>query len=160
MIDELLQILKRDARTPIKEIAVMLGQSEDDVSGRIAELETSGVIRGYQALLNDELVNPDQVRAAIEVRMTPERGGGYDRVAKRIGRFPEVESVFLMSGGFDLLVFVKGDGLRAVAGFVNERLATIDGVLSTATHFNLKTYKDQGVLMKDEPSDERLSVSP
>lgn len=159
-MDELLQILKRDARTPLKDIAVMLGQTETEVRARIAELEATGVIRGYQALLNDELVNPDQVRAAIEVRMTPERGGGYDRVAKRIGRFPEVESVFLMSGGFDLLVFVKGDCLRSVAAFVNERLATIDGVLSTATHFTLKTYKDQGVLMKEETTDERLAVSP
>jgi DNA-binding Lrp family transcriptional regulator len=100
------------------------------------------------------------VRAAIEVRMTPERGGGYDRVAKRISRFPEVDSVFLMSGGYDLLVYVKGENLRTVASFVNERLATIDGVLSTATHFTLKTYKDQGVLMKEENTDERLSVSP
>jgi len=159
-MDELLQILKRDARTPLKDIAVMLGQSEAEVQARIAAFETSGVICGYQALLNEDLINPDHVRAAIEVRMTPERGGGYDRVAKRIGRFPEVESVFLMSGGYDLLVFVKGESLRTVAAFVNERLATIDGVLSTATHFTLKTYKDQGVLMKEETSDERLSVSP
>jgi DNA-binding Lrp family transcriptional regulator len=159
-MDELLQILKRDARKPIKDIAVMLGQSEAEVQARMAAYEADGIIRGYQALLNDERVNPDHVRAAIEVRMSPERGGGYDRVAKRIGRFPEVESVFLMSGGFDLLVFVKGDCLRTVAGFVNERLATIEGVLSTATHFTLKTYKDQGVLMKEENSDERLSVSP
>ncbi len=159
-MDELLQILKRDARTPLKDIAVMLGQTEAEVQARMADYEASGVIRGYRALINDELVSPDHVRAAIEVRMTPERGGGYDRVAKRVGRFPEVESVFLMSGGYDLLVFVKGDNLRTVAAFVNERLATIDGVLSTATHFTLKTYKDQGVLMKEENTDERLSVSP
>jgi len=159
-MDELLQLLKRDARTPLRDIAVMLNQTEAEVQARIADYEASGVIRGYQALLNDELVSPDHVRAAIEVRMTPERGGGYDRIATRIGRFPEVESVFLMSGGYDLLVFVKGDSLRTVAAFVNERLATIDGVLSTATHFTLKTYKDQGVLMKEENTDERLSVSP
>jgi len=159
-MDELLQILKRDARTPLKDIAVMLGQAEAEVQARIAGFEASGVIRGYQALLDEELINPDHVRAAIEVRMTPERGGGYDRVAKRISRFPEVDSVFLMSGGYDLLVYVKGENLRTVASFVNERLATIDGVLSTATHFTLKTYKDQGVLMKEENTDERLSVSP
>jgi len=159
-MDELLQILKRDARTPLKDIAVMLGQTEAEVQALIAGFESSGVIRGYQALLDEELINPDHVRAAIEVRMTPERGGGYDRVAKRISRFPEVESVFLMSGGYDLLVYVKGENLRTVASFVNERLATIDGVLSTATHFTLKTYKDQGVLMKEENTDERLSVSP
>ncbi len=159
-MDELLQILKRDARTPLKDIATMLGQTLAEVQARMAGFEASGVIRGYQALLDEELINPDHVRAAIEVRMTPERGGGYDRVAKRISRFPEVDSVFLMSGGYDLLVYVKGENLRTVASFVNERLATIDGVLSTATHFTLKTYKDQGVLMKEENTDERLSVSP
>lgn len=159
-MDELLQILKRDARTALKDMAVMTGTTEAEVQARIAEYEASGVIRGYQALINEELVKPDHVRAVIEVRMSPERGGGYDRVATRIAKFPEVESVFLMSGGFDLLVYVKGDCLRTVAAFVNERLATIDGVLSTATHFTLKTYKDQGVLMKEEDSDERLAVSP
>jgi len=160
MMDELLQILKRDARTALKDMAVMTGTTEAEVQARIAEYEASGVIRGYQALINEELVKPDHVRAVIEVRMSPERGGGYDRVATRIAKFPEVESVFLMSGGFDLLVYVKGDCLRTVAAFVNERLATIDGVLSTATHFTLKTYKDQGALMKEEDSDERLAVSP
>ncbi len=159
-MDELLQILKRDARTPLKDIAIMLGQPEAAVQARVADFEATGIIRGYQALLNEELVNPEHVRAAIEVRMTPERGGGYDRIATRIARFPEVESVFLMSGGYDLLVYVKGENLRTVASFVNERLATIDGVLSTATHFTLKTYKDQGVLMKEEQNDERLKVSP
>ncbi|HAS81691.1 MAG TPA: AsnC family transcriptional regulator [Verrucomicrobia bacterium] len=159
-MDELLQILKRDARTPLKDIAIMLAQPEAAVQARVADYEATGIIRGYQALLNEELVNPEHVRAAIEVRMTPERGGGYDRIATRIARFPEVESVFLMSGGYDLLVYVKGENLRTVASFVNERLATIDGVLSTATHFTLKTYKDQGVLMKEEQTDERLQVSP
>jgi DNA-binding Lrp family transcriptional regulator len=100
------------------------------------------------------------VCAAIEVKITPEREGGFDRVAARIGRFPEVESLFLMSGGYDLLVFVKGETLREVALFVNEKLATLQGVLSTVTHFMLKTYKDQGVLMESEKTDERLKVSP
>lgn len=159
-MEELLQILKQDARTPLGKIAVMLGITETEIRARLDEYEASGIIRGYQALLNEELINPDHVRAAIEVRMSPERGGGYDRIATRIAKFPEVESVFLMSGGYDLLVFVKGENLRTVATFVNERLATLDGVLSTATHFTLKTYKDQGVLMKEESSDERLQVSP
>lgn len=160
VMEELLQILKQDARTPLGKIAVMLGITETEIRARLDEYEASGIIRGYQALLNEELINPDHVRAAIEVRMSPERGGGYDRIATRIAKFPEVESVFLMSGGYDLLVFVKGENLRTVATFVNERLATLDGVLSTATHFTLKTYKDQGVLMKEESSDERLQVSP
>lgn len=159
-MDEILGILKRDARTAPADIAVMLDITEADVRARIAALEKDGVIRGYHALLNEERINPDHVRAAIEVRMTPERGGGYDRVATRVGKFPEVESVFLMSGGYDLLVFVKGDSLRTVAAFVNERLATLDGILSTATHFTLKTYKDQGVLMTEESTNERLQISP
>ena len=159
-MDELLQLLKKDARESIKNLADMLNISEDEVRNRISEYETQGVIRGYQAVVNEDQLDLERVRAVIEVRMKPERGGGYDRVANRIGRFPEVDSLFLMSGGYDLLVFVKGRSLKEVAGFVNERLATLDGVLSTSTHFTLKTYKDQGVLMETENEHERLKVSP
>ncbi len=159
-MDELLQLLKQDARESVKNLAVMLNISEDEVRDRIAELESRGVIRGYQAVVNEDQLDLNLIHAVIEVRMKPERGGGYDRVAGRIGKYPEVESLFLMSGGYDLLVFVKGSTLREVAGFVNERLATLDGVLSTSTHFTLKTYKDQGVLMETESTHERLQVSP
>ncbi len=159
-MDEILRILKNDARTTTADMAIMLGLPEAEIVAAVKHYEDRGVIRGYQAIVNEERVNPDHVRAAIEVRMTPERGDGYDRIATRIGKFPEVESVFLMSGGYDLLVFVKGECLRTVAAFVNERLATLDGVLSTATHFTLKTYKDQGVLMTEESKNERLQVSP
>jgi DNA-binding Lrp family transcriptional regulator len=159
-MDELLQLLKKDARESIKNLADMLNISEDEVRNRISEYETQGVIRGYQAVVNEDQLDLERVRAVIEVRMKPERGGGYDRVANRIGRFPEVDSLFLMSGGYDLLVFVKGRSLKEVAGFVNERLATLEGVLSTSTHFTLKTYKDQGVLMETENEHERLKVSP
>lgn len=159
-MDELLQLLKQDARESVKNLAVMLNISEDEVRDRIAELERRGVIRGYQAVVNEDQLDLNLIHAVIEVRMKPERGGGYDRVAGRIGKYPEVESLFLMSGGYDLLVFVKGSTLREVAGFVNERLATLDGVLSTSTHFTLKTYKDQGVLMETESTHERLQVSP
>lgn len=159
-MDELLQLLKKDARESIKNLAEMLNITEDEVRARISEYETQGVIRGYQAVVNEDQLDLERVRAVIEVRMKPERGGGYDRVANRIGRFPEVDSLFLMSGGYDLLVFVKGPSLKEVAGFVNERLATMDGVLSTSTHFTLKTYKDQGILMETESDHERLKVSP
>ena len=159
-MDELLQLLKKDARESVKSLAEMLNVSEDEVRERIAEYEDQGVIRGYRAVVNEDQLDIDRVRAAIEVRMKPERGGGYDRVANRIGRFPEVDSLFLMSGGYDLLVFVKGRTLQEVAGFVNERLATLDGVLSTSTHFTLKTYKDQGILMETEGEHERLKVTP
>jgi DNA-binding Lrp family transcriptional regulator len=159
-MDEILRLLKSDARTSPAEMAVLLNRPEADIRATISECEANGTIRGYQTLLNQERIHPEHVRAAIEVRMTPERGGGFDRIATRIGKFPEVESVFLMSGGFELLVFVKGDSLRTVATFVNERLATLAGILSTATHFIIKTYKDQGVLMTEECTNERLQVSP
>lgn len=159
-MDELLQLLKKNARESIRNLAEMLNLTEDEVRHRIADYEKKGVIRGYQAVVNEDELNLNRVRAVIEVRMKPERGGGYDRTANRISRFPEVDSLFLMSGGYDLLVFVQGTSLNEVAGFVNERLATLEGVLSTSTHFTLKTYKDQGVLMKTEELHERLKISP
>ena len=159
-MDELLKLLKRDARYTPAELADMLDVPEDEIRSKITEYEDCGVIRGYQALLNEDQLELDRVRAIIEVKMKPERGGGYDNTAALIGKFPEVDSLFLVSGAFDLLVFVKGRTLQEVAGFVNERLATIDGVTSTATHFTLKTYKDQGVLMHTEEKHERLQVSP
>lgn len=159
-MDELLKMLRRNALESPANLARMLGSTEKEIKQKIAAYEKSGVIRGYQALVNEDLLNLSRVRAVIEVKITPEREGGFDRVAARIGRFPEVESLFLMSGGYDLLVFVKGETLRDVALFVNEKLATLQGVLSTVTHFMLKTYKDQGVLMESEKTDERLKVSP
>lgn len=159
-MNELLLLLRNNGRESLENLAAMLGCSAEEVQKQITKWEEEGVIRGYQAVINEDATEADYVRAAIEVRITPERGDGFDRIAMRIGRFPEVESVFLMSGGYDLLVFVKGDNLRTVASFVNQRLATIEGVLATATHFTLKTYKDQGVLMQEEQHDERLQVSP
>lgn len=159
-MDELLSLLKKDARETPRALAQMLGTTEDDIRARIAAYENAGIIRGYQAVVNEDLLDVEYVRAVIEVKITPEREGGFDRVASRVSRFPEVESTYLMSGGYDLMVVVKGDTLKEVAGFVSAKLATIDGVLSTGTHFLLKTYKDQGVLMHSEATDERLRVSP
>ncbi len=159
-MDELLQLLRRNALESVANLAQMLNSSDDEVKSQIEEYEQQGIILGYQAIINEDRLDMEAVRAMIEVRITPERGGGYDRIANRIGKFPEVESLFLMSGGYDLLVFVKGPSLKEVAGFVNERLATIEGVISTSTHFNLKTYKDRGVLMHKEQEGERLQVSP
>jgi DNA-binding Lrp family transcriptional regulator len=159
-MDELLTLLRKNALESPCNLARMLGLPEAVVKARIDEYEREGVIRGYQAVINEDKLELDRVRSVIEVRMTPDRSGGYDRIAERIGKFPEVESLYLMSGGYDLLVFVTGRNLREVAAFVNERLATIQGVLSTATHFALKTYKDQGVLMRAEREHERLSISP
>jgi DNA-binding Lrp family transcriptional regulator len=159
-MDELLQLLRRNALESPASLATQLGIGENEVKQRIADYEASGVIRGYQALVNEDRLDLERVRAVIEVRITPEREGGFNRIAERIGKFPEVESMFLMSGAYDLLLIVAGSGLKDVALFVSEKLATINGVLSTATHFMLKTYKDQGVLMEEQAAEERLKVSP
>lgn len=138
----------------------MLDLDKQDVQRRIKQYEDDKIILGYKAVINDDKVDSDLVKAVIEVRIQPEREGGFDRIAKRIARFDEVTSLFLMSGGYDLLIFVEGHSLREVAQFVAEKLATLPGVNSTATHFMLRTYKEQGVLMDGGEEFERLKVSP
>jgi DNA-binding Lrp family transcriptional regulator len=159
-MDELLKILQANALESHENIARMLGMPVAEIERRIADYEKHGVIRGYQAILNEDRLNLDKVTAVIEVKVTPQREGGFDTIAQRISRFPEVRSAYLMSGAFDLLLFVEGRTLREVAGFVSERLSPLEGVLSTSTHFMLKTYKRFGVLMQQETSDERLTVTP
>jgi len=159
-MDEILQILKNNARTSVEDIARMTGKTPEEVAEAIDGWQRSGVIRGYRALVNEDRLPGERVTAVIEVKVQPEREGGFDRVASRIARFPEVVNMYLMSGKYDLLLFVEGDTLRRVAGFVARRLAPLEGVLSTGTHFMLQTYKEDGVLMQDEPADERLRVSP
>lgn len=159
-MDELLRILKTNALETPENIAKMLNVSADAVRAKIAEYEKSGVIRGYQAVVNEDQLDLDRVTAVIEVKVTPEREGGFNRVSTRISKFAEVQSVYLMSGAYDLLLFVSGRDLREVAMFVSEKLATIEGVLSTSTHFMLKTYKHHGILMEEEKEDERLKISP
>lgn len=159
-MDRLLELLHEDARRTPGELAALLGMDEATVKGKIAAYEEQGVIRGYQALINSDLVEEDMVHAVIELRIRPAQDGGFDKLANRIGRFSEVESMFLMSGGYDLLLFVKGKNLQSVAKFVSSKLANMEGVLSTATHFMLKTYKDQGVLMEKKGDDERLQITP
>lgn len=159
-MDALLKLLKKNALESPANMAKMLDLTEKDVRAKIADYEKKGVIRGYQAIVNEDSLNLNKVNAVIEVKITPEREGGFDRIAGRLGRFPEVESLYLMSGAFDLLVFVSGRNLREVASFVSEKLSTMEGVISTATHFMLKTYKEQGVLMEIKDEQERLKVSP
>lgn len=159
-MDELLKILKQHALESAENIARMLDTTVEDVKQKIADYERRGIIRGYQAIVNEDQLNLDRVTAVIEVRVTPEREGGFNRIAHRIGKFPEVRSMFLMSGAFDFLLFVEGQNLQEVALFVSEKLATIDGVMSTSTHFMLKTYKHHGVLMETQDEYERLKVSP
>lgn len=156
----ILDILTEDARTPISQIAVMLGKSDGDVADTIARLERQRVILKYPAMINWEKVNVDEVEAMIEVRVTPQRGEGFDAIAEQIYRFEEVSSVYLMSGGFDLLVNLKARTMRQLALFVAEKLSTIEHVISTATHFVLKKYKDQNVIMEETQDDLRLKVTP
>ena len=159
-MDELLKILGTNALESRENIARMLNLPTAEVNARIATYEKQGVIRGYQAILNEDKLDLDTVTAVIEVTVTPQREGGFDTIAQRISKFPEVRSAYLMSGAYDLLLFVEGRNLRDVAAFVSEKLSPLEGVLSTATHFMLKTYKRLGVLMHQETSDERLSVAP
>ena len=127
---------------------------------RLADYEKRGVIRGYQAVVNSDILDDGVVHAVIELRIRPAQDGGFDKIANRIGRFSQVESMFLMSGAYDLLLFVRGRNLQEVAQFVSSKLANMEGGLGTATHFRLKTYKDQGVLMENYDNDERLQVTP
>ena len=161
-MDPVLEILRHDARTTVEDIARMTALSPEDVADRIAGYEKQGVIRGYRALVNDDRLSgaADRVTAVIEVKVQPERDGGFDRIARRIGGFPEVVNMYLMSGKYDLLLFVEGDSLKKVASFVSQRLAPLEGILSTGTHFMLRTYKEDGVLMEDDPVDDRLQVTP
>ena len=159
-MDSLIRLLRQNAATPRVELAHQLGVSEAELAAMIEKLEKDGVILGYQAVINREKWDPDAVTAVIEVRVTPEREGGFDRIANRIARFEEVEGVYLMSGGHDLLVVVEGRNLREVASFVADKLSTIDAVQSCATHFRLKTYKENGRAHVAEEAPERLAVTP
>lgn len=158
MIQEsLLKLLESDARLSDQQIADRLGVSVSDVVAARSALEQEGRIVGYQVIVNDD---EDGVSAFIEVRCTPERGGGFNHLAKRIARFDEVKTCYLISGGFDLLVLVEAANLMDVARFVSEKLSSLEGVLSTATHFRLKTYKLNGLLFEEETPHERLIVAP
>lgn len=159
-MDELLKLLKSNALESADNLARLLGVAVDEVREKIKEYERKGVIRGYQAIVNEDVLNLDRVTAVIEVKVTPEREGGFNRIAQRICKFDEVRSMYLMSGAFDFLLFVEGRNLQEVAMFVSEKLATIEGVTSTSTHFMLKTYKHHGFMMEQQDEYERLKVSP
>jgi len=159
-MDSLIRILKQNSAIPRADLARQLGLSEADLAAKIAKLEENGTILGYHAVINREVWDTGTVTAVIEVRVTPEREGGFDRIANRIAGFEEVESVYLMSGGHDLMVVVEGSNLREVAAFVADKLSTIEAVQSCATHFRLKTYKENGMFHAVEEAPERLSVTP
>lgn len=158
--DPLLKLLMAEARLNNAELAARLGMSEEAVSARLKEWEKDGLIVGYQAVVNTNAEDGENVCAFIEVKVTPERGGGFDNMAMRISQFDAVKSCYLCSGGFDLLVIVEGKGLMDVAKFVSEKLSSLPGVLSTATHFQLNTYKENGFIFEQAKTDDRLIVSP
>ena len=160
MKDPLLTLLHTKARYSNEELAQALNSSTDEVGTRIDAWEKDGTILGYQAVIDTEKAGETGVTAFIEVKVTPERGGGFDRLAMRIARFDQVVSCYLASGGYDLMVVAEGEDLREVASFVSQKLSSLDGVLSTATHFRLKAYKENGFIFESEEPDGRLPVSP
>ena len=159
-MDPLLKLVKDNARESAEDLARMLELTPEEVESRLQAYQDEGIVRGYHAVLNEGRLEQSSVTAVIEVRVQPEREGGFDTIARRISGFPEVTSAHLMSGGYDLQLTVKGKNLHEVATFVAERLATIPGVTGTGTHFMLKTYKQHGVLMEGTDEDRRLQVTP
>ena len=160
-MNPLLKLLLEGGSLNTAQMAQVLNLSEADVNRQLDDLKKQRVLLGWSPVLNLSHEEAGTVRAVIEVRITPERGGGFNRLAERISRFDEVESCYLMSGGYDLLVFVNGASLQRVAAFVSEKLSTVEGVLSTATHFMLRSYKEHGFLLEGKAEEvERLKVAP
>ena len=157
-MDEILEILEKNGRHTPGEIATMLGKSEAEVKSAIADYEAKHIITGYPALINWDKTDQERVTALIEVKVTPQRDRGFDKVAERIYSYPEVKACYLMSGGFDLTVVIEGRGMKEVALFVAEKLAPIEEVTSTATHFVLRKYKDKGFVFGGQPGDDREHV--
>ena len=158
---DILTLLEQNARLTAGEIAVYLGLTEEEVSGAIQKLEKEQVICGYGALINWDRTDSESLTAMIEVKVTPARGEGFSRIAERIYRFDEVKAVYLMSGGYDLSVIIEGKSLKDISFFVTEKLSPLESVLSTATHFVLKKYKEHGVIFDErDDGDERMILSP
>ncbi len=157
---KILESLDQNAKLTAAELAIMLNEDEKAVEAEIRRMEEELVICGYPTLIDWDKTDRHQVTAMIEVRVTPQRGKGFDDIAERIYQFEEVEAVYLMSGGFDLTVMLRGSSLKSIAEFVSEKLATMDSILSTATHFVLKKYKEHGLTLVNKSEDERMLVTP
>ena len=160
MREQILTLLERNSRMTAEEIAVLLGSSREMVEEEIRKMEEQRIICGYNTLINWEQADADKVTGLIEVRVSPQRGKGFDHIAERIYNYPEVKSVYLISGGYDLLVILEGKSLKEIASFVHSKLSTMESVLSTATHFILKKYKDDGIIFNQEKADQRQSITP
>ena len=156
MREELLSLIEKNSKMSLKELAVLLGADELEIANEMEALEKEGVICGYHTLIDWDKTKSEKVTALIEVRVTPQRGQGFDKIAERIYKYPEVRSVYLISGGFDLLVTLEGKSLKEISAFVSDKLSTLDSVLSTATHFILKKYKDHGTILDKKHEDEKV----
>ena len=160
MREKILHVIEKNSHIDMKELAIILGCEEIDIANEIAKMEEEGVICGYHTLIDWEKTSLDKVSALIEVRVTPQRGQGFDNIAERIYKYPEVDAVYLISGGYDLLVSLEGKSLKEISSFVSDKLSTLDSVLSTATHFVLKKYKDHGTVLSKKEEDEREKITP
>lgn len=160
MREKLLSVIEKNSRIDVKELAVIMGEEEIDIVNELAAMESEGIICGYHTLIDWEKTSIEKVSALIEVRVTPQRGQGFDKIAERIYKYPEVNSVYLISGGYDLLVSLEGKSLKEISAFVSDKLSTLETVLSTATHFILKKYKDHGTILAKKYEDTREKVTP
>ena len=160
MREKILAIIEKNSRIDLKDLAALLGESEAAVANEIAEMEKENIICGYHTMINWDNTGDEKVIALIEVKVTPQRGMGFDKIAERIYQYSEVTSVYLKSGAFDFTVIIEGKTMREVAQFVSEKLSPMDSVLSTATHFVLKKYKDHGTVMCGKAEDERMMITP
>ena len=158
--EEILGIIEKNSRIDVHELSVLLGADELLVANELKNLEEEGIICGYHTMIDWSKTDIEKVNALIEVKVTPQRGIGFDSIAERIYKYPEVQSTYLISGGFDLLVFMEGKTLREISSFVSQKLSTLDSVLSTTTHFVLKKYKDHGIVLNSKNEDERMIMTP
>ena len=158
MREEILRLIENKSRIDLKEAAILLGMQEAEVANAIAEMEKENIICGYYTLIDWDKTNEDRVTALIEVRVTPQRGTGFDEIAERIMRYDEVKAVYLMSGGFDFTVIIEEKTMKEISQFVTSKLSTLDSILSTSTNFVLKKYKDYGTILAE--TEERILVTP
>lgn len=160
MRNEILRMLEKNSKIDLHELAIMLGTDEALVLQEIEKMEQEGVICGYPTLINWDKTDMEKVSAFIEVRVTPQRGQGFEKLAERITKYPEVKALYLMSGAFDFAVFLEGKTLKEVSMFVSRKLSTLDSVAGTATHFILKKYKDHGMILIEKEESNRMKVTP
>ncbi|MGI5850006.1 MAG: Lrp/AsnC family transcriptional regulator [Christensenellales bacterium] len=160
LYNEILDMLENDSKISVEDMAIMAGVSAGEISQAVAKLESENIIVKYTAIVNREKVSSEEAEALIEVKVVPKRGLGYDDLAERIYRFSEVKSVYLMSGTYDLSVVVRAASMKQISQFVFEKLAVLDGVSSTVTHFIMRKYKEQGVILTEKEPKERLVISP